>query len=240
MTARALVPRLADVSGYGRTSSDEVAGWLRTTCAAAAQVLPASGVGVSLMTAAGLLGVAATSDDVTLALGRLQSTLGEGPCFDAFAGHGPVLVPDLNGPAADRWPGYAPAAVALGIRSVCAFPLQVGAARLGVMDVYRHEPGTLSIRSTGLALAFADLVIEGLLDAQDGVAAAPAVAGLDDVLGSHYVVYQAQGMTMVDLGVTLVDALARLRAHAFSEGRTLHDVARDIVDGRLRLEPDTP
>jgi hypothetical protein len=45
-------------------------------------------------------------------------------------------------------------------------------------------------------------------------------------------------MTMVDLGVPLGDALARLRAHAYTHDRPLQDIARDIVAGRLRLEPD--
>jgi hypothetical protein len=43
-------------------------------------------------------------------------------------------------------------------------------------------------------------------------------------------------MVMVDLGVGLAEALVRLRAHAFVEGRPLADVARDVVAGRLRLE----
>jgi AmiR/NasT family two-component response regulator len=50
-------------------------------------------------------------------------------------------------------------------------------------------------------------------------------------------VYQAQGMVMVDLGVGLDEALVRLRGHAFVEGRPVAAVARDIVAGRLRLEP---
>ena len=50
-------------------------------------------------------------------------------------------------------------------------------------------------------------------------------------------VYQAQGMVMVDLGVSLTEAMALLRAHAFTLGRPLGDVARDVVTGRLRLEP---
>jgi hypothetical protein len=45
---------------------------------------------------------------------------------------------------------------------------------------------------------------------------------------------------MIDLGVPLPDAMARLQAHAYAHDRPLHDVARDIVAGRLRLEPDTP
>lgn len=47
-------------------------------------------------------------------------------------------------------------------------------------------------------------------------------------------------MAMVDLGVSLADAMARLRAHAYAQDRPLQDVARDVVAGRLRLEPDGP
>ena len=39
-------------------------------------------------------------------------------------------------------------------------------------------------------------------------------------------VYQAQGMVMVDLGVTLEVALARMRASAFAEGLSLQAARR--------------
>jgi hypothetical protein len=235
-TVRRLVPGRSLWAGGGPASG--VAVWLRGMCDVATSELAASGVGVSLMTDAGVLGVAAASDRLTESLGELQFTLGEGPCMDAFATYRPVLEPDLAGVPTGRWPAYAPAAASLGVRSVFAFPLQMGAARLGVLDVYRRGPGGLTVDSLGLALAFADLTVEALLGAQDAVGRGTPAGGLDDVLDSHYVVYQAQGMTMVDLGVSLLDALARLRAHAFAEDRSLYAIAQDVVDGRLRLEPD--
>lgn len=60
-----------------------------------------------------------------------------------------------------------------------------------------------------------------------------------DVLSHRFEVYQAQGMVMVDLGVGLTEAMARLRGHAFAEGRQLLDVARDVVAGRLVLDRDS-
>jgi AmiR/NasT family two-component response regulator len=63
------------------------------------------------------------------------------------------------------------------------------------------------------------------------------VASLDDLLTPSMEVYQAQGMVMVDLGVSLADALVRLRAYAFVEGRPVAEVARDVVAGRVRLDP---
>jgi hypothetical protein len=41
----------------------------------------------------------------------------------------------------------------------------------------------------------------------------------------------------VQLGVSVADALVRLRAHAYAEARPLSDVAGDVVAGRLRLSP---
>jgi len=189
------------------------------------------------MTDTGVLGVAASSDPVADSLGALQFTLGEGPCIDAFDSQRPVLVTDLSGDASQRWPGFAPAAAALGLGAVFVFPLQVGAARLGALTVLRRTSGGLSGTSASLALAVADVAVEILLDGQGTVDTGQESGGLDDVLGGQYLVYQAQGMTMVDLQVPLVEALARLRAFAFAQERPLDDVARDIVEGRLRLDP---
>jgi AmiR/NasT family two-component response regulator len=51
-------------------------------------------------------------------------------------------------------------------------------------------------------------------------------------------VSQATGMLVAQLGVEPTEALVRLRAHAYATGRTATDVARDILDRRLKLEAD--
>jgi ANTAR domain len=51
-------------------------------------------------------------------------------------------------------------------------------------------------------------------------------------------VSQATGMLIAPLGVSATQALARLRAHAYATDRSATDVARDILDRRLRLQPD--
>jgi hypothetical protein len=47
-------------------------------------------------------------------------------------------------------------------------------------------------------------------------------------------------MVMVQLGVSISDALARLRAYAFASNRPLAEVARDVVARRLRFDRDQP
>ena len=51
----------------------------------------------------------------------------------------------------------------------------------------------------------------------------------------HFVVHNAAGMVSVQLGISVTEALIRLRAYAFSHDRLLAEVAQDVIDRRLRL-----
>ncbi|KGN32953.1 transcription antitermination regulator [Knoellia sinensis KCTC 19936] len=184
-------------------------------------------------------GTIAASNATSRALEELQFALGEGPCIDAYTSRRPVLVADLQAHGSARWPGYAPAAHDHGVRAVFAFPLQVGAARAGALDVYRDEPGPLSAESLNDAFTFADVAMDVLVDSQNGDEGSKARADLDDVLAYRVEVYQAQGMVMVDLGVSIDEAMARIRGYAYAENQSIGDVARDIISGKIRLDKDT-
>jgi hypothetical protein len=226
-TIRELIAAEADGTGDG------VPALLHRVCRAAARALSASGAGISVMTDDGTRGVCATSDPASERLEELQFVLGEGPCIDAFAGRRPVLVPDLSDGAARRWPVYTPAVGADGVRAVFAFPLQIGAARLGVMDVFRAQAGSLRPDELRTALLFADVTVEALLDRQEHDEPRDGIA-VD--VGRRATIFQAQGMVMVQLGVSIAEALTRMRAHAFAADRRLDEVARDVVDGVLRFD----
>jgi hypothetical protein len=184
------------------------------------------------------------TDGVSERLSELQLTLGEGPSLDAFASGGPALASDLAGlESASRWPAFTPAACRAGAAAVFTFPLAVGVIRAGVLGLYRDRPGPLSDFQLGDALVFADTATMLLLDAQDraGGATGPGAGpgGQPAGLASHRAeVDQATGMLTEQLGVSITDAFARLRAYAYASDRGLADVARDIVARRLRLTPD--
>lgn len=171
-------------------------------------------------------------------LEELQFTLGQGPGMDAVAGRGPVLSADLaHTDAQRRWPAFAPAAAARGVRGMFAFPVAAGAALLGVLDVYRARPGSLTGDEIADGLVFADTALVMVLDARGGVATGPdGIAGV--ALSSRRVqVHQAAGMVAAQLGVPVPDALATIRARAYSHGQPLVDLAADILARRIRLEP---
>lgn len=205
-------------------------------CVEAVKALDAVGVGVSVMTGDGVHGMATASDPATARIEELQFTFGEGPCIDAFAASRPVLMSDLDAAARRRWPVYTPAVTDAGVRAVFAFPLQVGAARLGVLDVFRDRVGPLSRVELGRAFLFAERAVTSLLDGQER--SAPGSDGLDEAFTHGVELFQAQGMVMVQLGVPIAEALVRLRAYAYAEGRPLSEVVADIVARRLRLERD--
>lgn len=225
-----------------------VAGRLQRVCRVAATTLPATGVGVSVVARDGTQVSATASDDAHEVIEELQLIAGEGPCLDAVSSGGPVLVPDLGLTARTRWPGYGPAAFGHGVRAVFAFPLQVGPVHLGALDVYQDRAGPLTTGAVNQAITFAEVAMQTLLDAGTGTGepgAGDAERADDsrdrpifDAVVPRLELYQAQGMVMMQLGTSLVHAMARLRAHAYAHDRPLNDVAADVVARMLVLEVD--
>lgn len=115
-----------------------------------------------------------------------------------------------------------------------AFPLRIGAIHVGVFLAYRTTSGPLTQQQVVDARVLADALTLMLLDPGRGE---PNAAPLGDSIGLERLrVHQATGMVSVQLGVTLAEALVRLRAYAFAAGRSLDAVAADVVDRKLRLE----
>lgn len=201
--------------------------------------LAVSGAGISMVSDTGNRGVVCATDDVSGRIEELQVTLGEGPCVDAIGSGGPVLVSDLTDHqdlATQRWPTFLGAARDAGVRAVFAFPLRIGAIGIGALDLYRTTAGALTGAELTMALMAAEAAGMALL-AQD---LGDEAALLDDSQGSAYLahVHQATGMVMVQLGVPVEQAFLLLRARAFAAGRPLRDLARDVVERRLRFSPE--
>lgn len=207
-------------------------------CEAAAEVVAMTGAGIMLMSVDGPQGWACTTNDVSELVEQLQFDLGEGPCVEAHRTSRPVAEPDLADPAQPRWLAFTGAAVAAGVRAVFGFPLQVGAVRLGALNLYRDRPGRLDDDQYADALVMADIATHALLAMQASAPPGALAAELESGGNFQFVVHQATGMTSVQLDVSLGQALLRLRGHAFGHDRTLTEVAKDVVDRRLRLDPD--
>jgi GAF domain-containing protein len=175
-----------------------------------------------------------STDERSALIEDLQFTLGEGPCFDASSLRGPVLISDLTvdpDGAAARWPVFLNEAVAAGIRAIFAFPLGVGATTVGTLDLYRGTPGPLSRQQLNASLVTADSIAVALLSENP-------LERLDESSELRMTVHQAAGMVMVQTGGTIDDALLMLRASAYGEGRSINDLAADVLAGRRRYDKE--
>jgi hypothetical protein len=204
-------------------------------CRACVDVIAIGSAGIMLMDEGGNGTSLGLSDGAARVVEDLQFTLGEGPGIDAHALGRPVLGPRLGDRSAVRWPAFAPAAVNAGVLAAFAFPLRVGAIGLGSLDLYHPRPGELDDTQMTDAIIMADFVARAVIAMQAGADPGELVAEMENPRDLRTQVHQASGMVSEQLGVSLGDALIRLRAYAYAEGHPIDEVARDVVDRRLRI-----
>lgn len=198
------------------------------------EALPVTGTAVS--TIGDLLGTetVSASDAVAARLDELQFDLGEGPCWDALTLRRPVLEPDLEGRPRRAWPSFTAAAIDAGVGALFAFPMLVGPLRIGAVDLYAREALPLDEAHTQAATRLAEAAGRTLL--RRALAAAGREEPPEDANPfSRRVVHQATGMVLAQLDVSADDARMVIQAHAFATERSMMEVSRDILDGRLDL-----
>jgi hypothetical protein len=227
----------------GAHAEDGAGSRTAAVCLVCLAALPVDGAAFTAMASDQARESLCATDVVIAQVQRLQFDFGEGPALEAYEQGRPVLVPNLADLRPTRWPILAPALVELPIRGLFTFPVVVGAINLGVVDMYRQNPGSLSADDVATILRIIDLTAMALLalrvgygadleETVDGAASWPVRPGGDQQ------VHQATGMLIRQLGVTAEEAFARLRAYAFSHDRHIGHVAADIVARRLVLEQD--
>jgi hypothetical protein len=227
--------RLIRILALLAAATDETTG-RRPLCEVAADVTGMSGAGIMLVAGDGPEGSLCTTDHVSRVIEDLQYMLGEGPCVDAHTLGRAVFEPDLATPALVRWPAFAPAAVEAGALAVFGFPVRIGAARLGALNLYRDRAGPLRDEQHAMALVMADVTARAILAMQADAPPGEIAAELEAGANFQFVVHQAAGMVSVQLGVNVAEALIRLRAYAFRAEHPMAMVAADVVNRELRFE----
>ncbi|HEY2203113.1 MAG TPA: GAF and ANTAR domain-containing protein [Pseudonocardia sp.] len=217
----------------------------RLICRACVDGLGVDGAALSLLTAQVGRHTLHATDATAELLEELQFTLNEGACIEAATTGSPVLVSDLRERGASaRWPVFTAAVIErTEVRALFALPLQWGTTNLGVIDLYRRVPEGLNDTERRDAIGAADTATLMMLtlrtDPPDRGGARPEdQSWLDPAVASRAEIHQATGMVLMQLDVGADAALARMRAHAFVEGRLLIEVARDVVARRLLFTPD--
>ena len=197
--------------------------------------LPITGASVSVIVGDRQQSTVSASDAMAARIDELQFVLGEGPHWDALRSGQPVLAPDLRVANRDDWPMLSGALAEFEVGALFAFPLRTGAVTIGVVDLYRAEPGPLSksdvVKAIDLAREVAPRAFQFAITlANDDE---PPTIGL--AVEMRREVHQATGMILVQLDTSATEAFARLRAHAFASGISIQEVAKDVVQRRLNF-----
>jgi hypothetical protein len=147
-----------------------------------------------------------------------------------------VLEPDLVHPVMARWLAFSGPAIEAGVRAIFGFPLRVGAVRLGALNLYCDQSRLLSDEQHADALVIAEGRSPGRPRAPGRRAARQAGRGLGGGRRLPICGAPASGMVAAQLDVNVGQALIRLKAHAFGNGRPLAEVAEDVVARKLRFD----
>lgn len=154
----------------------------------------------------------------------LQEVLGQGPGPDAYQS-GRLVKATFPSTPGGHWQMLENAIPGLAAEmTIHAFPMRVGSEVLGVVTVHSTEP--LELRVPVADAQF-------LADAVGAAIAREADEGSDDARWeARDRVNQATGMVVAQVAIEPSDALALMRAFAFSHSMSLDEVATAIIERR--------
>ena len=165
---------------------------------------------------------------------EIQIDLGEGPSWEALRTRLPVTASDLQVDGGALWPGTWAALRELDVGALFAFPLFVSTLGIGSIALYSLTARELSDadieRMSRLAAIVSGTLLRRALNRLDR----PNDDGEDEPY-SRREVHQATGMVAARNRIGVDDALLILRGHAYAAGRSVRDVAADVIARRLDL-----
>jgi GAF domain-containing protein len=195
-----------------------------------AVVSDASAVGLMLADHKGELQFMAASNESGEMLDLLQLQNREGPCLDCFVSGEPVVNADLAA-GRDRWPLFAPAALAAGFSSAHAFPMRLRGTVIGSINAFSSAGDqTLGLEERRVIQSLADIATIALLQERSISRAEALTEQLQGALNSRIVIEQAKGALARIEGVTVDEAFEILRSRARSNRQRLTEAAAEVLE----------
>jgi GAF domain-containing protein len=225
--------RLAEVFVEVADTRDEtldLGAYLRRLASRATEVVTSDAAGVLLADHQDRLRFVAGSDEATTMLELFQLQHDEGPCLDCYRTGEPVVNTDLA-KAADRWPRFAPFAVAAGFRSVHAVPLRrPGDVTVGAISLLQTTSGRLEADDIQIVQALAAVATIRLIQERTLHGAQVLTEQLQTALKSRIAIEQAKGAVAQVLAVSVDEAFALMRGYARHHHQRLSDLAQTLID----------
>jgi len=196
------------------------------------ELLGVSEAGLMLADSEGVLRVAASSSHTMNLLELFELQYDDGPCVDCYRTRAPIREDDLHR-AMNRWPRFAPEALAAGFSSVYALPMRLRDQVIGSLNLLRAESGLLDGDELLVAQALADVATIGILQHRAADESRFIAEQLQYALNSRVVIEQAKGVLSTRGDLDMNDAFTCLRQYARNHNQQLVDVAQSIVDRSL-------
>lgn len=175
------------------------------------------------------------SDEWAARLDSLQFELGEGPRWEVRTTNTPALYPDLTSATPSGWPMFHEAAVAHGAGALFAFPMVMGAAMVGVVDLYCRYPHLADRDFISHATLLSGQVASSAV--QRALHSAEDHRSIETLIAPalRREVHRATGMIVSQLHVSATEAFSRLQGHAFATGMPIGEIAHDVVERVLNF-----
>ena len=172
--------------------------------------------------------MAASTDDAQL-VDLVHHQSAEGPSFDCFHSGNPVINSDLSA-SSERWPEFAPQAIAAGFGSVHAFPLRLRDSTLGVMNIFSGLSRRFEAADVRVVQVLADLATIAILQERSIQRAEALTEQLQGALNSRITIEQAKGALSRYRAVSTEDAFDLMRVYARTHQQGLRDVAMAVIN----------
>lgn len=206
----------------------DVIEFLETLTNHTAQVSSAAFAGLLLVNPQGQLHYVASSAESVKLLELFQLQYREGPCLDCFNSGESVVNADLAA-ADERWPIFAPRAVAAGFRSVHAFPLRHQRKVIGAMNLFSTDTGALEPRDVRIVQSLADIATIALLQERTIRSGEVLTEQLQRALNSRVMIEQAKGALARIHSIDVNLAFELMRRYARANHHRLVDVAQAVL-----------
>lgn len=190
----------------------------------ALKAVDCSYAGVLFVHAKSQLETVAATSPIVAELDKVQVEHGEGPDIAILSDpRNSVLIEDTL--TETRWPGWAEAVAATGVRSMLGTRLHTGSSTIGSLNLFDVRPGHFTEEDRDVAHIFARHAAVALSAARDS-------ENLWKAIDARQLIGQAQGILMERFSVDADQAFAVLRRYSQDRNVKLHVVAQRLIETR--------
>jgi GAF domain-containing protein len=168
-----------------------------------------------------LLHTVASTSDLTKRINNIEHELDEGPCLQALLDHHSYRIDDMSQDT--RWPRFAAAAEAHGVRSMLGYKLFTSGRNLGALDLYSSKRNAFDADSEIIGELFAAHAAIALIGSTQQ-------AEFRRALSSRDTIGIAKGILMQRERISDDQAFNLLVSTSQNANIKLHDLAEWLVD----------